>query len=151
MVPDELDLGLLGCVRAIAWPSIGRAADLACGTGRTGRWLVGRGVSRIGGLDLAPEMLEAARHRAGYEHLVIADMRATTLVGDGYDLAVEVLACEHVPDLAPLYREAARIVRTDGHFIVVGYHPHFLQNGIPTYYQPRERGDGGDRGLCPFV
>ena len=134
VVPDELDLGLLGRVRAIAWPSIGQAADLACGTGRTGRWLVGQGVSRIDGLDLTPEMLEAARHRAGYEHLVIADMRATPLVGDGYDLAVEVLACEHVPDLAPLYREAARIVRTDGHFIVVGYHPHFLLNGIPTHF-----------------
>ncbi len=42
VVPDELDLGLLRRVRAIAWPSIGRAADLACGTGRTSRWLVGQ-------------------------------------------------------------------------------------------------------------
>ena len=66
-------------------------------------------------------------------------MRATPLAADGYDLAVEVLACEHIPDLAPLYREAARIVRRGGYFVVVGYHPHFLLNGIPTHFN---RADG---------
>ncbi len=138
-VHDEMDLGLLRRVGAIAWPSVGRAADLACGTGRTGQWLAAQGVRDIDGLDLTPEMLAAARQRAVYDRLVVADMRATPLAGGGYDLAVEALACEHIPDLAPLYREAARIVRPGGHFIVVGYHPHFLLNGIPTHY---DRADG---------
>ena len=139
VVNDEIDLGLLRRVGAVAWPAVSQAADLACGTGRTGRWLVEQGVRRIDGLDLTPEMLAAARDKGVYDRLLVADMRATPLAGDGYDLAMEVLACEHIPDLAPLYREAARIVRRGGHFIVVGYHPHFLLNGIPTHF---DRADG---------
>ncbi len=147
-VHDEMDLGLLRRVRAVSWPGVDGAADLACGTGRTGRWLAEQGVSRIDGLDLTPEMLAGARERAVYDTLVVADMRATPLPGDRYDLAVEVLACEHIPDLVPLYREAARIVRPGGHFIVVGYHPHFLLNGIPTHFN---RADGDPVAIEVYV
>ena len=148
VVHDEMDLALLRRVRTVAWASVGRAADLACGTGRTGRWLVGQGVRRIDGLDLTPEMVAVARDRAVYQRLAVADMRATPLVAQGYDLAMEVLACEHIPDLAPLYREAARIVRPGGHFVVVGYHPHFLLNGIPTHFN---RADGNPVAIEVYV
>ena len=103
---------------------------------------------RIDGLDLTPEMLAAARARAVYDRLVVADMRATPLADGGYDLAVEALACEHIPDLVPLYAEAARIVRPGGHFVVVGYHPHFLLNGIPTHF---DRADGAPVAIEVYV
>lgn len=148
VVHDEMDLALLRRVRTVAWASVGQAADLACETGRTGRWLVGQGVRRIDGLDLTPEMVAVARDRAVYQRLAVADIRATPLVAQRYDLAMEVLACEHIPDLAPLYREATRIVRPGGHFVVVGYHPHFLLNGIPTHFN---RADGNPVAIEVYV
>jgi hypothetical protein len=34
----------------------------------------------------------------------------------------------------PLYREVARITHSEGYFVIVGYHPYFLLNGIPTHF-----------------
>jgi SAM-dependent methyltransferase len=55
-----------------------------------------------------------------------------------YDLVLEVLADEHLKELSPLYREAARLAAPAGVFVVVGYHPHFLMNGIPTHFDRRD-------------
>src|SRR3712207_7164377 len=49
--------------------------------------------------------------RSAHDRLVLADIRDTGLPGAAYDLIVESLADEHLPDLGPLYREAARLAR----------------------------------------
>src|SRR6201999_3447665 len=67
-VEDAMDLALLERVE-VDWPSIGAAADLGCGTGRTGAWMAARGVGEIDGVDLSPRMLEAARDRGVYRSL----------------------------------------------------------------------------------
>ena len=66
-VQDEMDLRLLRDIRTVAWQTIRRAADLACGTGRTGCWLKQQGVEQIDGLDLTPEMLAVAREKGVYD------------------------------------------------------------------------------------
>src|SRR5262245_2247613 len=48
-VAEGLDRPLLERIRSIDWPSVGRAADLACGSGRTGAWLKSRGVQHLDG------------------------------------------------------------------------------------------------------
>jgi SAM-dependent methyltransferase len=133
-VLDEMDLRLLERLSSVDWPAMRRVVDLACGTGRTAAWLRARGVESIDGIDLTPEMLAVARRRGVHARLEVADMRATALAGAAYDLAVECLADEHVADLDPLYREAARLVAAGGWFVTVGYHPHFIMGGIPTHF-----------------
>lgn len=133
-VLDLLDLRLLERVRTIPWSRIRTVADLACGTGRIGRWLKERGIHEIDGVDLTAEMLELARAKAIYRHLELADVTRTPLPDDQYDLATIVLVDEHLPDLGALYREAARICGPDGYSVLVGYHPYFLLNGIPTHF-----------------
>src|SRR5262249_53148268 len=56
------------------------------------------------------------------------------LAGGGYDLIVQSLADEHLRELGPLYRETARLSANGGAFVLVGYHPHFLMNGVPTHF-----------------
>ena len=131
---DLLDLRLLDRLDISRRLEARRAADLACGTGRIGRWLKDRGVHEIDGVDLTPEMLEQARAKGIYRRLEIADATRTELPDDQYDLVTVVLVDEHLPDLGPLYREAARICRQGGFCILVGYHPFFLLNGIPTHF-----------------
>jgi SAM-dependent methyltransferase len=133
-VAEGLDRPLLGALGAVQWPSVRSAVDLACGTGRTGVWLQQQGVRAIDGVDLTPEMLERARAREIYRTLKVADIAATGLPSSGYDLCTMVLADEHLADLKPVYREAARLLGPGGSFVVVGYHPYFLMNGIPTHY-----------------
>jgi SAM-dependent methyltransferase len=143
----ELDLVLLAQLPSINWRQQHRAVDLACGTGRIGRWLRARGVSLLDGVDLTEEMLAMARAGGLYTHTIQADMRATTLPSGAYDLVISVLAVEHLPELPPLYREAARLARPVGCFVLLGYHPFFLLNGIPTHFD----GDDGPVAIENYV
>lgn len=50
-VENEMDLVLLDALETVPWAAVARAADLGCGTGRTGAWLRARGVARLDGID----------------------------------------------------------------------------------------------------
>lgn len=139
-VYDEMDLRLLERITSVRWSEVGRAIDLGCGTGRTGAWLRGRGVRHIDGIDLTPEMVEAAKRRGIYDSLQVGDITSTGLADGTYDVAVACLVDEHLSDLGALYREVARIVQPAGRFVIVGYHPHFIMTaGMPTHFH-RESG-----------
>ncbi len=138
-VEDEMDLRLLESIETVSWPGIRSAVDLACGTGRTGVWLRRQGVQAFDGVDITPEMLARAQDKGVYRTLYQADITDTGLDAGNYDLAIEALADEHLADLAPLYREAARLTSPEGTFVLVGYHPHFLMQGIITHFH---RADG---------
>ena len=131
---DEMDVRLLDRLRTVPWRDLRRVLDLACGTGRVGEWLAAAGVRWIDGVDLTAEMLAVARKKGIYRTLSIGDIRSTGLESETFDLVIEVLADEHLPDLAPLYRESARLTSPGGRLVVVGYHPFFLMAGIPTHF-----------------
>src|SRR5690606_30649337 len=131
-VAEGLDRPLLERLTAVDWTSVAAAADLACGTGRTGAWLHGRGVACIDGVDITTEMLRQAAAKRFYRALHVADAAATPLSAAAYGLVTMALADEHLATLAPVYREAARLLGPGGAFVLVGYHPFFLMNGLPT-------------------
>ncbi|MGH7562839.1 MAG: class I SAM-dependent DNA methyltransferase [Gemmatimonadota bacterium] len=133
-VHDEMDLRLLERVRTVEWSAQQQVLDLACGTGRIGAWLRARSAAAIDGVDLTPEMLERARERGIYRALGIADVTRTGFADETYDLCIQSLADEHLPDLEPLYREAARVSKAGGTFVIVGFHPQFLMAGVPTHF-----------------
>jgi SAM-dependent methyltransferase len=85
-------------------------------------------------VDITPEMADVARGNGVYRTLAIADVTSTGLPAETYDLCVQSLADEHLPDLRPLYQEVARLTEQAGHFILVGYHPQFLMAGVPTHF-----------------
>ncbi|HWH20682.1 MAG TPA: methyltransferase domain-containing protein [Solirubrobacterales bacterium] len=140
-VEDAMDLALLERLE-VDWARVGSAADLGCGTGRTGSWLAGRGVGEIDGVDLSPGMLEAARTRGVYRSLREAEATDTGLDADAYDLVVACLVDEHLADLGPLYAEAARLGAPGAEFALVGFHPHFIiASGMPTHFDDAESGE----------
>jgi len=133
-VSDLMDLRLLARLTSIAWDKIERAIDLACGTGRGGSWLKDQGVKHVDGVDFTEAMLAKARTRGAYDELRLGDATATGLPDADYDLATQLLADEHMADLAPIYREAARLLAPGGRFVLVGFHPWFLMSGMPTHF-----------------
>jgi SAM-dependent methyltransferase len=132
-VEDAMDIELLESLGQVRWS--GEVADLGCGTGRTGIWLREQGVEAVDGVDLTPEMLEVARERGVHRRLVEADVTATGLPDEAYDLVVTSLVDEHLADLRPLYAEAYRLAKPGAMYVLVGYHPHFIMAaGMPTHY-----------------
>jgi len=132
-VEDAMDIELLESLEQVRWS--GEVADLGCGTGRTGIWLREQGVEAVDGVDLTPEMLEVARERGVHRRLVEADVTATGLPDEAYDLVVTSLVDEHLADLRPLYAEAYRLAKPGAMYVLVGYHPHFIMAaGMPTHY-----------------
>jgi SAM-dependent methyltransferase len=132
-VEDAMDIELLESLEQVRWS--GECADLGCGTGRTGVWLREQGVEAVDGVDLTPEMLEVARQRGVHRRLVEADVAATGLPDEAYDLVVTSLVDEHLADLRPLYAEAYRLAKPGAMYVLVGYHPHFIMAaGMPTHY-----------------
>src|SRR5713226_9066209 len=121
-VEDVVDLRLLARIRSIRWDQVQQAADLACGTGRIGVWLNQRGVQCIDGVDLTAEMIEVARAKGIYHQLFVDNILDTPLENARSDVLTMVLADEHLPDVRPLYKEVARITRSQGYFVIVGYH-----------------------------
>jgi len=135
-VEDAMDLALLERIAGVRWSALESVADLGCGTGRTGAWLAARGARGLDGVDLTPEMLARARDKGVYARLLEADVRASGLGDAAYELAVSCLVDEHLPELAPLYAEARRLLRPGGAFVLVGYHPFFSMGaGMPTHFE----------------
>jgi predicted TPR repeat methyltransferase len=92
-----------------------RAIDLGCGTGLAAAAFV-RGVDHFTGIDLSPRMIERARASGLYAQLEVADM-LQGLRGKpdaSADLILAADAMVYVPDLAPLLREAKRVLAAGG-------------------------------------
>ncbi len=137
-VEDVMDLALMDRIETVEWSSVKRAADLGCGSGRTARWMRTQADFPIDGVDVTPAMLDLARAQGNHDRLVVADVRATGLDANAYDLVTCVLVDEHLAGPGPLYAEARRLLRygPGGTFVIVGVHPYFLMAvGMPTHFE----------------
>src|SRR5579871_4642083 len=101
-VSDLMDQRLLERLATVHWDQAADAVDLACGTGRGGTWLKARGVKRLTGVDFTPGMLAKAAARCVYDDLRLGDATATGLPAGAFDVVTQMLADEHMADLAPL-------------------------------------------------
>jgi SAM-dependent methyltransferase len=109
--------------------------DLGCGTGRTGAWMrKNLEVRSIDGVDLCEDMLAHAESKGVYDSAKFGDMADTGLASCSYDLAANVLSACHMADLGSLYREAFRLLRPGGVFLLIDYHPHMLLCGMGTCF-----------------
>ncbi len=140
-IKPDMDGRLLDQIETVSWRWVERAADLGCGTGRTGAWLRERGVKHIDGVDLTEAMLERARERGVFSSLRVADARSSGLPASSYDVVTTCLVDEHLPELGALYREAARLLVPGGAYVLIGFHPFFImRSGMPTHFP----GPGGE-------
>jgi SAM-dependent methyltransferase len=99
----------------------GRALDAACGTGRHAQYLTGLGHDVIG-VDSSPEMLARARARVPQALAVTGDLHRLPVPDRSLDLVVCALALTHVPALAPVLAEFARVLRPGGHLVTSDIH-----------------------------
>jgi SAM-dependent methyltransferase len=99
----------------------GTALDAGCGTGRYAAYLATRGHSVIG-VDSSPDMLDRARVRVPEGEFLLGDLHELPVPDDAADVIVSGLALAHVPDLKPVMREFARVLRPGGHLVISDTH-----------------------------
>lgn len=96
-----------------------RALDLGCGPGRLLPALAAE-FERVEGVDIAPEMLDAARLAPLPDnvHLALTSGSDLAAIPDGeIDLAIALLVFQHIPDdeiLLKLVREIGRVLKPEG-------------------------------------
>jgi predicted TPR repeat methyltransferase len=106
-------LAARGAVRKPAF--FKRAIDLGCGTGLAATAFT-REVDHFIGIDLSPRMIEKARATGLYAELEVADM--VQGLGGKPDASAELIlaadAMVYLPDIAPLLRQAKRVLASGG-------------------------------------
>ncbi len=125
---------------------IGEAAgldvlDAACGTGRYALLLAEAGAC-VSGVDVSEQMLAHARRKAAERGLDL-DLRLGQLDNlpfgnESFDLVLCALALCHVPDLGPVAREFARVLRPGGRLLISDFHPFCLLIGWRTCFDRPE-------------
>ncbi len=123
LVPLVFDDYAEDLVERVDVPSTGSLLETACGTGVVTRKLRARlpRSVKIVATDLNPSMLEIARARShDQEHLEFQIVDASALPFD--DRSFDAIVCQFgvmfLPDKALGYREAARVLRPGGHFLM---------------------------------
>jgi len=99
--------------------------EIGCGTGRNTSWLDERAASVLA-LDISAGMLRQARDYVTSPRVrfVEHDIRTAWPAGDASaDLVVAMLVLEHVEHLAPIFSEAARVLRGREELLVCELHP----------------------------
>lgn len=100
--------------------------EVGCGTGKNTVWLAEQS-KHVVALDFSAGMLAVARRRvnAANVRFVQHDVRETWPLRDAeVDVVIGNLVLEHVADLAPVYREAARVLKPGGQLFFCELHPH---------------------------
>jgi ubiquinone/menaquinone biosynthesis C-methylase UbiE len=95
----------------------GPALDAACGTGRHAAYLASKGHSVIG-VDGSVQMLARAKAKVPEVDFRLGDLRALPVADGEVDLVTISLALSHVPELAPVLAEFARVLRPGGHLVI---------------------------------
>lgn len=99
------------------WPTEpGVVIDLGCGTGLLGP-LIRPHASQLHGVDLSPNMIQAAAQRRVYDHLELGEMVACLASRPAqFDAVVATDVLIYVGDLAPLFAKAHAALRPGGLF-----------------------------------
>lgn len=117
--------------------------ELGCGTGKNTTFLAELARS-VTALDFSPGMLERARERVRAPHVrfVQQDVRERWPVPDeSIDVVVGNLVLEHVAELAPIFAQAARVLRPAGRLWLCELHPERQRRGGQAQYTDPRTGE----------
>lgn len=144
---DDPDNGFFAMDEAVLLPILrgiapGVAVDVACGTGRYAAHLTALG-HEVHGFDVSMGMLEVARRKVPEASFDQAPMDGLPLADDSVDVLVNTLAMTHVPDLAPVFAEAARVLRPGGHLLVSDVRGYFIGSDLTPLVEEDPNGNVG--------
>ena len=102
-----------------------KVVEVGCGTGCNTTWLAER-AAEIVGIDFSEAMLARAKARVNNPRVrfIQHDVRAAWPLADASaDVVIAMLILEHVEHLETVFAEAARVLNSDGQFLLCELHP----------------------------
>ncbi len=119
----------------------GLGLDLGCGDGRLTRIVSDEaGGLRLVGLDIDPKETALARAEGFYERVHTSSAETIPEASGSFDFVVSISVMEHIPQLEPVLREVARVLKPRGQLIAtvpgVGFHRALRGPLLPG--QPRD-------------
>ena len=113
-----------------------RVLEIGCGNGNFARHLAGQGAS-VTATDQADEWIRLAAARPGppvdYRRVDATSPEELAALGSGtFDAAVANMVLMDMPEVGPLYRALAVILRPGGRFVFALTHPCFGYGAQPT-------------------
>ena len=120
----------------------GRGLDLGCGDGKLTALILERsGPRRLVGSDFDPMETQAAVLSGLYEAVHIAPGDCIPEKDNSFDFVISNSVLEHIPELEPVLREVARVLRPGGRFLFTvpgpGFHANLRGSLLP--WVPRQR------------
>ena len=114
--------------------------DLGCGCGGNCVDFVRRGAVRVLGIDLSEKMLKAAMEEANapqieYRRMDMSDLSA---ISEQFDLVYSSLAFHYVEDIAKLFSEIYRLMKSGGTLLFSQEHP---LNSADGFFNRNEAGE----------
>lgn len=117
--------------------------ELGCGTGKNTAWLA-QHARRVIGMDVSDGMLSRAQHtvRAANVEWSRHDIRERWPIPNAsVDLVIGNLVLEHVEQVEPIFREAARVLRPGGTCFVCELHPFRQLGGSQAQFTDERTGE----------
>lgn len=117
--------------------------ELGCGTGKNTRWLAGE-AAHVTALDFSAGMLARARAAVPAAHVSFEqqDLRERWNVTDtSIDVVLGNLVLEHVEELAPIFANAARVLRPGGVLYLCELHPYRQLRGSQAHFTDSASGE----------
>lgn len=122
-------------LRALLSGATGRWLDVACGTGALFDILHADGRDVVG-IDVSADQLRVARLHDARTPVIQGDATRLPFPTGAFDGVTATFVHTDVDDVAPVFEEAARVLRDGGTLVHVGTHPCFTGHFV------ERRGDG---------
>lgn len=139
-MPTSLVAGAEEVIAGFATLIHGRdVIELGCGSGRNLAAVDRHGAKSLGGIDASSMMLAKAAEVTRSATLVRGDYsEATPFAEQSADFVLFCLTLEHLEDLNPPLREAARLLRRGGYVGLVEIHPELADKGVKAGFETPE-------------
>lgn len=99
-----------------------KVLDLGCGSGIFTKKLKQLG-ARVVGLDLSKSLIDIAIRENPKIDFYVADSRKTQFNNSQFDIISSSLMIHYLKNLDPVFKEANRILKKNGHFVFSFHHP----------------------------
>lgn len=93
-----------------------------CGDAEEARGLIERG-AKVTGVDISEKCIELARKKFPDQDFEAMDFEKTTFKNQSFDAIVAIFAVMYKASLDSVFKEFKRLIKKDGHIIIVVPHP----------------------------